>query len=55
MDMNLFFIKLSLLTWDTPNGKKFGIDKKGADTVITIGRHELWVIPRSSSSFLDFL
>ncbi len=53
MEMNLFFIKLYFGQWDTPSGKKFGIDKKGADTVITIGRHELWVIPRSSSSFFD--
>tara|TARA_R100001594_G_scaffold114963_1_gene149784 strand:- start:668 stop:832 length:165 start_codon:yes stop_codon:yes gene_type:complete len=53
MELNLFFLKLSLLSWDEPNGKKFGIEKKGRDTVITIGRHDLWVIPRNSNSFFQ--
>ena len=53
MELNFLFFKLYLGSWDTSNGKKFGIDKKGNDVVVTFGRHELWVIPRSSSSFFD--
>ncbi len=53
MIVNFYFIKLHLLTWDSSNGKKFGIEKKGDDTVITFGRRELWVIPRSSTSYFE--
>ena len=52
MKLNLYFIKLDLLSWSKETKNKFSIMKERDDTVIYFGRHELWVIPRYSKSFV---
>ena len=51
MQLNLFFWKIDFLSWSDETKNRFSIEKDNDDTVITFGRHELWVIPRYSKSF----
>jgi len=51
--MNLFFFKVDWLCWSKDTRSRFSFMRERDDYCLTFGRHEIWVIPRYSTSFFQ--
>jgi len=50
---NLYFWKVGILSYPTSVGYKIYVEHDGDNRIVIIGRYEVHIIPRHSSSFTN--